>query len=132
LQTEKKLPQVWIVSLEETTRMFKTYCENYRAYKEVGHLCYMKLLHNELTRSDDQLFVFYDFETTQETKFTETATLHVSNLVCLQQFCTQCEKQQDIDVDCLRCGKRLHSFLKIQWATSYHISANPVPGVTRS
>jgi hypothetical protein len=38
------------------------------------------------------------------------ATLYVPNVVCLQQFCTQCEQQPDIDVDCLRCGKRRHSF----------------------
>jgi hypothetical protein len=58
------------------------------------------------------LFVFYDFETTQDTKFADTAKLHVPNLVCLQQFCTQCEKQPDIKVDCLRCGKRRHAFFE--------------------
>jgi hypothetical protein len=29
----------------------------------------MKPLKNEVPRSDDVLFVFYDFETTQDTKF---------------------------------------------------------------
>jgi hypothetical protein len=60
----------------------------------------------------DVLFVYYDFETTQDTKFTDTATLHVPSLVCLQQYCTQCEKQADIDVDCLRYGKRRYSFFE--------------------
>jgi hypothetical protein len=54
--------------------------------------------------SDNVLFVLYDSETTQETKVSESATLHV------QQFCSQCETPADIDVDCQRCGKRRHSF----------------------
>ena len=40
----------------------------------------------------------------------ESATLHVPNLVCVQQFCSQCDTSADIDVDCERCGKRIHSF----------------------
>jgi hypothetical protein len=54
--------------------------------------------------------VFYDFETTQDTKFSDNATEHVPILVCLQQFCTACEMQNDIDKDCERCGTRRHSF----------------------
>jgi len=34
----------------------------------------MATLKNELPGSDNVPFVFYDFETTQDTKFTETAT----------------------------------------------------------
>ena len=36
----------------------------------------MQPLKNELPRSDDVLFVFYDFETTQDTKFSDNATAH--------------------------------------------------------
>jgi hypothetical protein len=46
----------------------------------------MQPLKNELPRSDNVLFVFYDFETTQDTKFSENATEHIPNLVCVQQF----------------------------------------------
>jgi hypothetical protein len=70
----------------------------------------MQPLKNELPRSDNVLFVFYDFETTQDTKFSENATEHISNLVCVQQFCSVCEMQDDIERDCERCGKRRHSF----------------------
>jgi hypothetical protein len=35
---------------------------------------------------------------------------HVPNLVCVQQFCSQCEDNPDIDQDCPQCGKRKHSF----------------------
>ena len=55
--------------------------------------------------------LFYDFETTQNTRFTDTATEHVPNLVCVQQFCSLCETNDNIDEDCERCGKRKHSFV---------------------
>ena len=67
-------------------------------------------LANKLPKSDNVLFVFYDFETTQDTRISDSATLHVPNLVCLQQFCSQCEMQTDIDNDCERCGRRRHAF----------------------
>jgi hypothetical protein len=46
----------------------------------------MQPLKNELPRSDDVLFVFYDFETTQDTKFSETANEHIPILACAQHF----------------------------------------------
>jgi hypothetical protein len=90
---------------------FKPYCKNCDQNKEVGHFCYMKPLNNELPRSDDVLFVFYDFETTQDTKFPDKANVQIPMLDCLQ-FCTACEIQDDIDVDCERCGRRRHSFFE--------------------
>ena len=84
---------------------FKPYCEYCGENKEVGHLCYMRPLTNILPSSDNVLFVFYDFETTQDLKFTDSATMHVPNLVCLQQFCSLCETKPDINTDCTRCGK---------------------------
>jgi hypothetical protein len=89
---------------------FKSYCTNCKQNREVDHFCYTQPLKNELPGSDDVLFVFYDFETTQDTTFSDNATEHVPILVCLQQFCTACEMQEDIDKDCERCGKRRHSF----------------------
>jgi len=70
----------------------------------------MAPLVNELPKSDKVLFVFYEFETTQDTRISDSATLHVSNLVYLQQFCSRCEIQADIDTDFERCGRRRHSF----------------------
>jgi len=70
----------------------------------------MRPLKNELPRSDNVLFAFYDFETTQETQLTESATVHISNLVCIQHFFTLYEKEPDIDVDCVRCGRRSDAF----------------------
>jgi hypothetical protein len=56
------------------------------------------------------LYVFYDFETTQNKRYSEKATVHVPNLVCLQQFCLRCEGIADIDEDCEQCGVLWHSF----------------------
>jgi len=70
---------------------FKPSCANCRRNVEIGHLCYISPLKHEVPRSDNVLFVFYDFETTQDTKLTESATLHIPNVVCVQQFCAHCE-----------------------------------------
>ena len=66
----------------------------------------MHPLTDEVPSADKVLFVFYDFEATQDTKISETAKLHEPILVCLQQFCTNCEMQDDYKQDCARCGKR--------------------------
>ena len=55
-------------------------------YEMIGHLCYMKTLANEMPRSDNVLFVFYDFETTQDTRFANLVREHDPNLVCVQHF----------------------------------------------
>jgi len=55
----------------------------------VGHLCYMKPLKDVLPDANDKVvYVFYDFETTQNTKYCDKATLHVPDLVCVQQVCS--------------------------------------------
>ena len=111
---------------------FKPRCKNCDQNKEVGHFCYMKPLKNELPRSDDVLFVFYDFETTQNKKFSFKANVHIPMFVCLQQFCTACEMQDDIEVEFERCGRRRHSFFEDLVGTWYLISANLDLGVKRS
>ena len=70
----------------------------------------MAPLVNKLPKSENVLFVFYDLETTQDTRVSDSATQHVPNLVCLLQFCSRCEMQANIDTDCERCGRRRHSF----------------------
>jgi len=59
--------------------------------------------------SDKVLYAFYDFETTQKTKYSDKATLHVPEIVCVQQFCSQCEDAEYYG-ECVRCGQRKHSF----------------------
>ena len=70
----------------------------------------MPTLKNEVSHSDNVLFVFSDFETRQDTEVPDSAMLHIPNLVCVQQICSMCETSADIDEDCERCGKPRHSF----------------------
>jgi hypothetical protein len=60
--------------------------------------------------SDKVMHVFYDFETTQNTKASKKDTVHEPNLVCVQQFCSRCEIVAEIQLECEQCGKRIHSF----------------------
>ena len=101
---------------------FKPFCENCRQNMELNHLCYMQPLKNELPSADDVLFVFYDLETTQDTKINETAKVHVPILVCLQQFCTACEMQDDYSQDCARCGKRAF----VLWSPCWRFAFVPI------
>ena len=101
-----------VVFQRKKHKCYKWYCAKYKQNMEIGHLSYMAKFMNEIPRSDNVTFVFYDFETRQDKKVSDSATLHVPNLVCLQQLCPQCELSADIDEDCERCGKRKHSFLE--------------------
>ena len=69
----------------------------------------MSPLSDKVPRSDKVLFIFYDFETTQDKKSGDTSFEYVPNLVCVQQFCAMCENDSNMDVDCRRCGERKHS-----------------------
>ena len=86
----------------------------------------MKPLQKELPRNDNDLFVFYDFETTQDTKFSYSATIHIPRLVYLQQFC---EMQADINI-VRDVGRESIPFLKTLSVTFLLIYVNP--GVTES
>ena len=86
------------------------YCEVCTANRVFRHLCYMQPLKNMLPPSDGVVYVFYDFETTQNTRFSETAKEHVPNLVCIQQFCSRCESIDDCERGCESCGIRKLAF----------------------
>ena len=70
----------------------------------------MQPLKNALPSSDGVLYVFYDFETTQNTRHSETAKEHVPNLVCIQLFCSRCEGIEDCERECECYGARKHAF----------------------
>jgi len=60
----------------------KVFCVNCKQKSDVGHLCYMRPLNYALPDASDKvLYVFYDFETTQNTHYTDKATLlyHISS-----------------------------------------------------
>jgi hypothetical protein len=61
---------------DKRNECFKPFCTICQQNREIGHFYFMQLLKNKLPRSD-VLFVFYDFETTEDTKFSENATEHI-------------------------------------------------------
>jgi len=77
----------------------KRLCTTCKENKEAGHLCFMRPLVNVPASSERVLYVFYDFETTQDTKRSDTTNKYVPKLVCLQQFCSKCENISDIRHD---------------------------------
>jgi len=80
------------------TRLNKQWCEKCKENEEVGHLCFMRPLRKVLPASDRVLFLFQDIQTTQNTEYSDSATVHVPNLVCLQQICSICGNIQDINI----------------------------------
>ena len=58
-----------------------------------------------IANANNVLYIIYDFETTQNKTYSDTAKEHVPNLVCVQQFCARCEEIEDCSIDCGRCGK---------------------------
>ena len=88
----------------------KRFYDTCKHNREVGHLFYMKPLKVVLPANTDKVvYVLYYFETTQNTRCSSKANVHVTNLVCVQQYCSIGE-DVEYDVDCLRCGKRRYLF----------------------
>ena len=78
---------------------------------EVGHLCYMRPLKVFLAaNAGTVLYVIYDFETTQNKRYSDIAKVDVPILACVQTFCARCE-DMEVGIDCERCGKRRHSLV---------------------
>jgi len=74
------------------------------------HLCFMRPLKDVMPDASDKvLYLFYDFETTQNTKYSDKSTSPVPDLVCVQQDCSHWEDAEGCG-DCIRCGQRQHSF----------------------
>ena len=79
----------------------KWFCVTSYENKEVVHFCFMRLLVNLPASNERVLYVFYYFETTQDTKESHRTNEHVPNLVCLQQFCSKCENIPALEPDCI-------------------------------
>jgi len=92
----------------------------------------MQPLKNELPCSDDVLFVFYDFETTQDTKFSENANEHIPLLVCIQHFCSHVRCRMILKlIESVVVGDAIHS-TTIRWVIYYLIYVNLDPGAIKS
>ena len=83
----------------------KRLCVNCNQNRKVVHLCYMSPLKNVLPAGLKLLYVFHDFESTQNAKYSDKTMLHVPNLIC-----SSCEYLEEVERGCFQCGKRKHSF----------------------
>ena len=62
----------------------KRHCEIRNQKRDVGHLRYMRPLKDVLpAKADKVLYVFYDFESTQSKRYSDTAKSLVPNPVCM-------------------------------------------------
>ena len=62
----------------------KRYCEICNQKREVRHLCFMRPFKDVLPpKTSNVLYVFCDFETTQNKRYSDTAKALVHNLVCV-------------------------------------------------
>jgi len=114
----------------DTHECNKLFCANCKQNTDVGHLCYMRPLKDVLpSASEKVLYVSYEFETTQNTKYSDKATIHVPDLVCLQHFCSQCEDAEDWG-DYVRCGK--HSFWNDPVGDMLLYLREPIPWANKS
>ncbi|CAH0559292.1 unnamed protein product [Brassicogethes aeneus] len=90
------------------------YCRTCLCFKPIRHDCYMQpnVISDKTKKSldNDFLFAFYDFECMQEKEVSSNIFLHEPNLCVVQQVCSECISNENIDLDCSKCGKRKHIF----------------------
>jgi len=79
----------------------KVFCANCKQNRNAGHLSYMKPLKDVLPdASDEVLYVFYEFKTTQNTKYSDKASLHVPDLVCVCSFVRSSKMRKTVKTAC--------------------------------
>ena len=65
----------------------KRYCDTCKQNGDVRHLCYKRSLKDVLPANADKvLYLFYDFETSQNIRFSDMAKSHVPKLVCFKSI----------------------------------------------
>jgi len=76
-----------ILVTRENYECTKRFCAHCKQNRDVGKQYYMRLLKDVLPIAGDKVLnIFYDFETTQNTRYSDKATLNVPDLVCLQHL----------------------------------------------
>lgn len=83
------------------------YCKVCKAYKYYNHKCYIKPVPKSTYIEADEkkinIFIFYDFETTQNTEIADHTFLHKVNFCVAQKVCCMCMKTKfDLNV-CKYC-----------------------------
>jgi hypothetical protein len=79
--------------------------------RDVGHVSIIRPLKDLLpSNANNVLYVFYNFETTQNLTYSDTAKEHVPNFVRVKRFWSRGEKMENFIIDCKRCGRRRHYY----------------------
>jgi len=77
------------------------------------------------------LYVFYDIENNQNTRYSDAAMLHIPKLVCVQQFCLRCEDVENVERDREECGVRKHWFWDDSIGSMLSYLCEPRPWVNK-
>ena len=69
-------------------------------------LCFMQpIIIESVTHGTKKfLYIFYDYETHQDTPYAQNIYLHVPNLCVAHQVCTGCIDIDDIKINCTNSG----------------------------
>ncbi|KAK5638665.1 hypothetical protein RI129_012960 [Pyrocoelia pectoralis] len=82
-----------------------SYCKCCNKNRSIGHLCYMPI-DTSFPKLKDFLFIFYDLECTQDTKFSDSQSLHEPNVCVFNQRCDVCIDEPLEKIVCIKCGVR--------------------------
>ena len=83
-----------------------SYCKFCKDYREYNHLCFIKPIENKqkVKKTNKRtIFIFYDFETTQETEVSENTFLHKVNFCVAQKVCSECLNEKFDMNECRFC-----------------------------
>lgn len=96
------------------------YCKICKKLTPIRHECYIPPIEPKEIDEVKTLFIFYDFETTQNTLLHGNTQKfqHLVNLCISQQTCGQC-METEIQDNCMNCGERLKIFNKFDVIDSF-------------
>ncbi|XP_031789562.1 probable DNA polymerase isoform X1 [Nasonia vitripennis] len=94
------------------------WCNLCREKHDVNQLCYIQPIGRNVNAQINckspkkNLFIFYDFETRQDSAYREHAQIkiHIPNLCVVQQVCDDCMDNENINILCHTYGVREHIF----------------------
>lgn len=88
-----------------------SYCRQCTSKHNPNELCYMQPI-KKPEKKQKYLFVFYDFETRQDSSFKQhvSTTLHVPVMCVVQMVCTDCLDNENMSEMCNTCGVRQFVF----------------------
>lgn len=88
------------------------YCRICCKDQPIRHECYMPVTAVKESSGGKELFIFYDFECTQDKSFQDDRTKfqHKPNLCVVQVACSVCSEELSHEIICKNCGVRSHTF----------------------